>query len=142
MPDPSSSLPTGRPDPERERRWFCPEECGFHTTSEEHAQEHAAVVCSPDSWPWTPHVEASRLAESEARVAELEEELTEQRRINEFDSTVPIRELRERVTALEDALRFYGDEANYRWSPGPPLKRGVIQEEDRGSRARAALEGE
>jgi hypothetical protein len=45
----------------------------------------------------------------------------------------------ERVKVLEAALEFYADEERYRWSEGLPLRRGVIQAEDKGAKARAAL---
>ena len=55
---------------------------------------------------------------------------------------------RERAEAAEaraekyrEALEFYAVEDNYRWSEGPPVKRGVIQAEDKGQRAREALGG-
>lgn len=47
--------------------------------------------------------------------------------------------LRRGLAERDEALRFYADEENYRWSEGEPHKRGVIQSEDRGAVARAVL---
>jgi hypothetical protein len=43
------------------------------------------------------------------------------------------------TVTVRETLEFYANEDNYRWGPGLEHKRGVIQAEDRGQRARAAL---
>lgn len=47
--------------------------------------------------------------------------------------------LAQRLQDMRQALEFYADEKDYLWTAGPPIKRGIIQADDRGARARAAL---
>ena len=63
-----------RQEPQKWTIYVCPE-CGRAFLYRPLAEEHAAIDCHPDSWPWEPveAIPASLLSESQAEVERLRE---------------------------------------------------------------------